>query len=80
MRLTKRQIKYYILYCVTQLTVWFFWASNWAYLGNRNGNRTWCGLYMSREFTFTSAVLVPFLLGLLIFSIIFLPFYLCKEE
>lgn len=73
---TKRQIKYYILYCITQLAVWFFWASNWAY----HSSRTWCGLYISRDFTFTSAVLIPFLLGLLIFSIIFLPFYVRKDD
>lgn len=72
---TKRQIKYYILYCITQLIVWFFWASYWDSYG-----KTWCGLYISKDFSFTSAVLIPFLLGLLIFSVIFLPFYLRKEQ
>lgn len=61
---TKRQVKYYIFYCITQLLIWFFWT----------------GLYTGGQITFTSAVLIPFLLGLLIFSIIFLPFYLRKEE
>lgn len=73
---TKRQIKYYIFYCITQLIVWFCWSSEW------NCHRhppTWCGLYISRDFTFTSAVLIPFLLGLLIFSVIFLPFYIRRE-
>lgn len=73
---TKRQIKYYILYCITQLSVWFFWASDWRF----NEHRAWCGLHLSDHLTFTSAVLIPFLLGLLVFSVIFLPFYLRKES
>lgn len=73
---TNRQIKYYVLYCITQLVVWFFWASEW----NFYRHPTWCGLYTSERLTFTSGVAIPFLLGLLLFSIIFLPFYIRREE
>lgn len=73
---TKRQIKYYIFYCITQVIVWFLWASDWRFYRYP----TWSGLYAIDNLTFTGAVVVPFLLGLLIFSILFLPFYLRKEE
>jgi len=73
---TKRQIKYYIFYCITQVIVWFLWASDWRFYSHQ----AWSGLHIGDYITFTSAVLIPFLLGLLIFSIIFLPFYLRKEE
>jgi len=73
---TKRQIKYYIFYCITQLVVWFFWASDWHFYSHSR----WCGLHISDYITFTSAVAIPFLLGLLVFSILFLPFYLRRED
>jgi len=73
---TKRQVKYYIFYCITQLIIWFCWASDWRFYDYPH----WCGLHSGDYITFTSAVAVPFLLGLLIFSILFLPFYLRKEE
>jgi len=73
---TNRQLKFYILYCITQLSVWFLWSSDWKYYNHMQ----WSGLHTSDHLTFTSGVAIPFLLGLLLFSIIFLPFYIRRED